>query len=130
MKRTSIKKKSTKSSAKLKAECDAMWAQLVKHRAGGKCEQCNAPGRDAHHMVARRRSAFLRHDLRNGVFLCVGCHSRFHNWESLSLWEWMEESRSEDFQAIRDAMNEVHKVDLKDVHFRLKSQLEVYKEVA
>ena len=42
----------------------------------------------------------------------------------------MEEVRSEDFQAIQELMNEVHKVDLKAVHLRLKSQFEVYKEVA
>lgn len=81
---------------RLKKQCDVLWAQIVKERAGGICELCGKPGHDAHHAVSRRQS-FLRHDVRNGVYLCVACHMRLHSTEAHTFWEWFKVTRNTDY---------------------------------
>lgn len=108
LKRTELKKKKTTPSAKLKGRCDVLWAKAVKLRAEGLCEFCAKPGADSHHMVGRT-AVYLRHALPNGVFLCKGCHFRFHNRESLFLWDWMRVHRPEDYQYVLDHRQEICK---------------------
>ncbi len=53
---------------------DNMWAAVIKQV--GFCEYCNHEDRqlNAHHIIARVRLRF-RHDVSNGICLCVTCHS-------------------------------------------------------
>lgn len=57
-----------------KKKADKAWA--VKIRSIGYCEKCRATDKqlNAHHIIARTRLRF-RHELKNGVCLCVRCHS-------------------------------------------------------
>ena len=104
--RTNRLGRSKKPKAKLVREADALWSQLVKDRAKGICELCGKPGQDAHHMNSRR-SHFTRWDARNGVFLCKGCHLRFHSRESYSCWEWFEKTRPEDWRWVVENLHTV-----------------------
>ena len=63
---------------KLAAQLDALWSHLVKHRSGNKCQRClSIVAVQAHHIIERRYTA-TRWDLRNGIALCLNCHSRVH----------------------------------------------------
>lgn len=95
----------------LMQRCDHLWAKAVKLRAKGVCEWCGKPAIDSHHMVSRARSRMLRHDLRNGVALCKGCHMEFHNRQSLSGWKNFERQRPKDFAYVSEVMRMV-------AHFR------------
>ena len=65
---------------------DALWAKLVKQKAGGKCEYCletrrefkGGPGiwLEAAHIVGRTYRA-TRWLLENGMALCSGCHKAY-----------------------------------------------------
>ena len=112
----------------LRKRCDALWAQVVKWRAKSICEQCGRKGDEAHHMRSRT-AAFTRHDLRNGVYLCKGCHLRFHNRESLSLWQWFEANRPDDFAFIQANLHTLQrKPDYPKILAILKAQVEVIEE--
>lgn len=96
--------------AKLIRRCDDLWKKFIKERAKGVCEWCGKPGRDAHHMVGRRRSIFLRHKPENGVFVCVSCHFNFHNMESDTGWELFKTQRPECYSLVRLYKNASPKV--------------------
>ena len=61
----------------LAKECLALWAEIVKLRAGNKCEY---PGcykttyLNAHHVFSKSRAS-TKYDLENGISLCAGHHS-------------------------------------------------------
>ena len=86
---------------KLELVCEKLWREAVKKRADGKCELCGKQGTDAHHMVSRRASTYLKFRPENGMFLCKGCHIEFHNKDSYPCWRFMETFRAEDFYLIR-----------------------------
>jgi 5-methylcytosine-specific restriction endonuclease McrA len=100
-----LKKKSKTPRAKLIAEMDKLWRQVAWDRARGICEWCGKPAKDVHHMVARRRSSYLRHRLENAVAVCASCHFNFHNKESLTGWRIMEFDRADDYEFLLDNMH-------------------------
>ena len=58
-------------------KADKLFSQIV--RSLGYCLKCGKTGRiDAAHIISRRFSN-TRHDLRNGMPLCVGCHRWGHD---------------------------------------------------
>lgn len=71
MKKSRIRSVSPKKGLERKA--DRLWSQAIKARDKGRCQKCGKPGTDPHHIFTRSIK-HLRHDLRNGVTLCKGCH--------------------------------------------------------
>ena len=68
-----------------KGKADRLWGQII--RARGACQSCGATtGLQAAHIVRRGYSA-TRHDLDNGLCLCVRCHLRVDTdaWEFVLL---------------------------------------------
>ena len=66
------KKKASPNSKYWKTKADEEWSKQI--RAVGYCERCRGTGKlDAHHIITRTRLRY-RHDLSNGVCLCVQCH--------------------------------------------------------
>ena len=57
---------------------DAAWQQAVIARFG-QCERCGTTERLAGHHVVPRRYHKTRHDIKNGICLCVKCHSFVHS---------------------------------------------------
>jgi hypothetical protein len=120
-KRLSPRSKATR--ANLIAACDSLWAYLVRSNAQQgheslpyvKCEWCPRQGTDAHHMISRRRSIYMRHHLSNGVWLCPSCHHRFHNHESLSGWQHFERMRPEDYAVVQECLYRVIQVTQTDL---------------
>lgn len=76
--------------SQLRKKCDALWARLIVAR-DVKCQRCS--GKDflqAHHIVRRSRSSWLRHNLNNGMTLCRNCHIWWHNAAEVEAVSWTE----------------------------------------
>ena len=75
MAKATLKQRKAKPNSKYwKGKADDAWRDEI--RAVGECEHCHSTDRqlNAHHIIVRTRLRF-RHDLSNGVCLCVRCHS-------------------------------------------------------
>lgn len=62
--------------------CDDLWSEAVKLRAGRKCEYdgCRETTHlQSHHIFRRVPFWAIRHDMENGVCLCVGHHLFYPN---------------------------------------------------
>ena len=70
--RKPMKKRKKGSVALWKKKCDGLASKIA--RLPGRCLVCGATKNlQAHHLI-RRNCVFYRHDLRNLVCLCPGCH--------------------------------------------------------
>lgn len=69
-----VKKQSSKSY--ITNKLDDAWSLKVKELAGFKCEYCKNDNKplNSHHIFSRSNMA-IRHDLDNGICLCVGHHT-------------------------------------------------------
>lgn len=57
------------------AKLDAAWSELVKLRAGNKCEYCGTTSKQLHsHHIFSRHNKSTRWDVHNGICLCAGHH--------------------------------------------------------
>jgi len=96
--RTKGGKKSTEKTKR--NHLDNLWSEIVKLRAGFRCEYCGKLKRLNSHHIRSRANQSTRWDLDNGICLCCGCHilnSTFSAHKTpLEFVEWLVEYRSED----------------------------------
>ena len=100
---TLAQKKKNPNSLYWKGKADDEWSKQI--RAVGCCEICSRGGRlNAHHIINRTRLRY-RHDLSNGVCLCVRCHSfdsdispHADSYGNEKFMAWLAESRPGQFQ--------------------------------
>ena len=82
-----------KNKTSLLKQCDKLWSEKIKERAGRKCEVCgNTKYVQAHHIIPRTNYA-LRHDLENGVALCRKHHLYWAHKDALDFGLWIAEIR-------------------------------------
>ena len=102
------KRKANPNSKYWKGKADDVWAKQIK--TVGRCEYCNNATRqlNAHHIIARTRLRF-RHDLSNGVCLCVRCHSfdpkispHQDSYGAENFLRWLKEERPGQYQWYED----------------------------
>ena len=72
-----VKRKGKSPTRKLAEYMDKLWSEIVKIRAGHKCEYCGSTKNLNSHHVFTRVNASLRWDVDNGVCLCAD-HHRFN----------------------------------------------------
>ncbi len=85
-------------------KCDPEWATQVKARAGWLCEVCGKGHPqfrvNAHHLI-NKQSVFFRHNLNNGICLCVSCHTLSSEFSAHGTpWKfdkWLKENKPEEF---------------------------------
>lgn len=125
------KKKTEKQLAK--DRCDDLWSELVKMRAGFKCEVCQRKDTlNSHHIYSRANHA-VRHDPDNGVCLCVSHHtfnSRFSaHLTPADFIDWITEKRGKEWlTALRiRAKSSIGRIDFKLMALYLKKQIETLK---
>lgn len=81
----------------LRNKADRLWAEVVKLRAGNKCEYCGkTAGLNSHHIFSRS-NASVRHDLDNGISLCIAHHTFSSTFSAhkapAEFMAWIEEQR-------------------------------------
>lgn len=118
-----------------KKTCDGLWALAVKARAGHKCEFCGRPDTlNSHHVFSRSKSS-TRHDVDNGVCLCVAHHTFSSGFSAhktpVEFIEWLKERRGEAwYLRLRLRANQIYKPDFKLIHLELQQILEKYQKTA
>jgi hypothetical protein len=80
----------------LTKKADKVWADSVKEKAGYRCEVCGkVEGLNSHHIFSRSNYT-VRHDINNGICLCVA-HHVFGNWSAhkspVEFVEWIKDNR-------------------------------------
>lgn len=115
----------------IKKECDKLWAELVKLKAGNKCEHCGKKSHLNSHHFFGRRALCLRHDPQNGVSLCVGCHkfsTVFSAHETPSLFDnWIIGERGgEWYDYLLKKHRGMQKVDYEETRALLKGEIAKY----
>lgn len=78
-------------------ECDILWGEIIRKRAGYKCEKCDGTNViQAHHIIPRTCWA-LRFDLINGISLCKQHHLYWAHKDALAFEEWVRTKRDLDY---------------------------------
>jgi hypothetical protein len=72
----------------IRRKCLRVWGEIIRGRAGSKCQRCGRLGSlDAHHIIPRGTGATMGwFDLNNGIALCFQCH-RVHGAHSIDVDE-------------------------------------------
>jgi hypothetical protein len=71
----------------LNLRLDNLWRDVVKLRAGKKCERCGRTEELHSHHIFERTNFPTRWDLDNGICLCALCHSIAHKYDDVfKLW--------------------------------------------
>jgi len=88
----------------------SLWSQVVRTRAGNKCEVCGATGvLDAHHIQPRQICSGLRFDPMNGVCLCKS-HHKFGRQSAHKgmMWfvEWLRQNLPERFSYVMEHLDD------------------------
>lgn len=87
-------------------DLDNAWSELVKLRAGKKCEVCGKPDSlNSHHIYSRSKRS-VRWDVMNGICLCVGHHigNKFSAHKTPNDFTyWLEKKRGQHFMDLLSA---------------------------
>ena len=72
----------------LQRKADILFSQIVRQRAGNKCERCGKTGTlHCHHGVVHRRYLNTRYEFDNCASLCVNCHNLLGDFPKINT-EW------------------------------------------
>ncbi len=89
--------------AKVDKELDRVWALLVKHKAGWKCEVCGKRRKkylNSHHIFTRQNKS-VRWDLKNGIALCPLCHTLSSKFSAhgtpITFTDWLRKYKGNEF---------------------------------
>jgi hypothetical protein len=83
-------------------QCDELWAQVVKKRAGYKCERSgDTRNLQAHHIIPKSVSSALRYDLINGCCLTKANHLYWAHRDSVGFSEWIETKRNIEYLKLK-----------------------------
>ena len=111
--RMNVKIPKPKKQKDLTPRVDKLWSELVKIKAGYKCEYCGiSTTLNSHHIFPIGNKA-TRWDLENGMCLCVS-HHKFGKFSAhlsgMEFAEWVIEKRGIDwYTALRDRSREIVK---------------------
>jgi len=124
------KKKKKKSNRKvLRKQLDKIWSEVVKQRAGNRCERSGKTTYLNTHHIFSRSNLSVRWDLNNGVCLNAGWHTLQTNSahkNPVEFVEWLKKERGEEwYNELRFKANQVRKWTDQE----LELLLEVLKEV-
>jgi hypothetical protein len=82
-----------------------LWSEIVKKKAGYKCEVCGSTENLQSHHIIGRGNWRLRWEPRNGACLCAKHHKFDRNQSAHNnpLWfnEWLQKYRKEDIEWLR-----------------------------
>lgn len=103
------KSKLLKLARKLEKEQDKEFGKAVKERDGWKCVICGDTNKPNCHHILPRENRTLRHDLMNGITLCI-LHHKFSlkispHKNAFEFFCWLEKNRLEQFLYLKDKVN-------------------------
>lgn len=102
------------SKEQLRDEADKVWSLIIRTKFQYTCTMCGAKDRlVAHHAFKTKgSSSALRHDISNGICLCVFCHGKVHD-----MYHKHDVSFYTDyFQKLKQLIPEKERQDMLDFH--------------
>lgn len=114
----------------IRKHCDLLWSELVKLRAGGKCEKCGKTEQLQSHHIVPRTDWNLRFDELNGVCLCFRDHFYWAHKDMLGFGKWFVEKfpgRGERLELRRRQKGKPGKQDYTLLRIYLESEIKKFK---
>ena len=119
--------KTEKIRKKLISECDLLVSQLCRLQWDNKCGMCGRNGDNlaAHHFFGKKSHGSVRHDSRNLILLCFGCHIRRVHQEGdtePAREAIIKRIGAEEFEAVKWEAHQIRKFkvgDLEDIKLSL-----------
>ena len=87
-----------KHKSKLKI-CDDLWKLVIRKRANNHCEYCNVyrpKNLHTHHIIPRTCYP-LRHDIENGIALCLRHHLYYAHKDMIGFYNFIKDKRDLDY---------------------------------
>ena len=108
----------------LQRKADILFSQIVRQRAGNKCEYCGKTGTlHCHHGVVHRRYLNTRYEFDNCASLCVNCHNLLGDFPKMNT-DWfikrIGEKRMEELQVY--SLTHKGKFDYQEIIERLEGK--------
>lgn len=106
---------------------DNLWSEIVKTRAGNKCEYCGIErSLNSHHIFSRSNHS-VRWDVNNGICLCAS-HHLLGNFSAhkapLEFADWIKEKRGEEwYDNLKRKSKEIYKPDYQVIYDNLRKLL-------
>lgn len=116
---------------------DDCWSELVKLKAGNKCEVCGKRSPlNSHHIFSRSKKS-TRWDVKNGLCLCVGHHtfsSKFSAHKTPTEFTfWLIDYKGQEFLDLltikANQISKLHAFEKKVLLEDLKKQISEYKQL-
>ena len=115
---------------------DKAWSELVKHKAGWKCEYCGK--RDylnSHHIYSRSKKSTRWH-VQNGICLCVGHHTFSSTFSAhktpLEFVQWLFKYKGKDYierlEIRANTVSKIHKFEKELLLKELLKDIEKWKQ--
>ena len=107
---------------------DDAWSKLVKLKAGNKCEVCHKTRYlNSHHIYSRSKKSTRWH-VKNGICLCVGCHTFSSSFSAhktpIEFIDWLRNKKGEAFiDRLRLRANAISKLHVFEKEILLKELL-------
>jgi 5-methylcytosine-specific restriction endonuclease McrA len=80
--------------ATIRNKSDKIWYQLLLQ---DNCEVCGARASRVHHFFPKGSYSHLRHNLNNGISLCMGCHFKHHIKSDPTIHQMIIQRRGQDW---------------------------------
>lgn len=130
-----MRKKTQKPSQRLKKECDALWGEIIKKRAGYRSEVSNKKGRQIGgdyilhpHHIAKKPNNRLRYEISNGICLTAGEHNfGIHGSQEEKYRDLIKRVRGNDIYERLSLLRNGKSDDLRMVKIYLEQELEKLK---
>ena len=105
---------------KIRKQCDSPWSEIIKIKAGYKCEYCGKGKPEvvlhSHHIFSRIYNT-TRWLIENGVCLCAGHHKYFAHVKTQDFEKWCRTKRD------YDMINEIRRLKFKKDYQTMKIYL-------
>lgn len=113
----------TPSKKTLKKKCDVLWSEIVKIRAGYKCELCGKKENLQSHHVFGRRANSTRFDTNNGVCLCWRCHFVEAEQNAARFGLWIVSKRGQEwYDTLNTKYGQLVKIDYEGLLIELQAE--------
>ena len=123
LKRTPIKRKPKSPLKKLQDRLLDLWSEIVKERAGYRCEICKSVKCLNSHHIITKKNLTLKWDLKNGCCLCANCHTLNKlsaHGDPLFFIDWLKTHRLDDYNYLMVKKNERFDKDYERIERELK----------
>lgn len=94
---------------------DKAWSIAIRERDNYTCQVCGNKGKVGAHHILPRTIKETRHDLKNGITLCFGCHKVGRgaaHQSALFFSNWLKKNRPKQYKYLMKKLKELFSSEL------------------